>query len=386
MSNFIETFKRGREGRNFGLTTGIKGLDKAINGLQRKTSIGLAAAPKTGKTTLCDFSFVIHPYLQCLELGILDKVEWIYFSYEIDRVSKEFKFAAFFMAHDHKVFNYKYKDRLYQMTDTYLKGQQLHENPDGSLEQIPVSDEHFEILKIIYAERIVPLFGEYSDQGILITHDEQGNALTPPKIHIIEEPENPTGIYKYLLHHASTQGTFLHHNYWTTDDKGVKVERQRISGYIPNDPDKFTIVITDHIRKLGEERNFNMKQKIDKYLEYSTIIRNLCGWTFIHVIHSNRSLSNVDRLRMAGEMIFPTADDCKDSGNPAEECTIFMTLFNPGDEKYNLKKHMGVSLAEYPNYRSIHITESRNTKCPVHIQTNMYGGISTFTPLFSNQT
>jgi len=133
MSNFIETYKKGRQGKSFGLTTGIKGLDKAINGLQRKTSIGLAAAPKCGKTTLCDFSFVIHPYLQCLALGILGKVEWIYFSYEIDRVSKEFKFAAFFMAHDHGIYNYVYKEKTYAMSDVYLKGQQLHENPDGTL-------------------------------------------------------------------------------------------------------------------------------------------------------------------------------------------------------------------------------------------------------------
>ena len=83
----------------------------------------------------------------------------------------------------------------------------------------------------------------------------------------------------------------------------------------------------------------------------------------------------------AGEFIFPTADDCKDSGNPAEECTIFMTLFNPNDEKYNLKKHFGVELAGYPNYRSLHITESRETECPVHIQTTMFGNINMFTPL-----
>jgi len=376
MSNFIETYKKGRQGKSFGLTTGIKGLDKAINGLQRKTSIGLAAAPKCGKTTLCDFSFVIHPYLQCLALGILGKVEWIYFSYEIDRVSKEFKFAAFFMAHDHGIYNYVYKEKTYAMSDVYLKGQQLHENPDGTLEVVQVSDEHFEILKKVYDERIIPLFGEYAADGTM---------LKAGKIHIIEEPENPTGINKFLLHHAATQGKFLYTTYWTVDDQGNRVQRQRVSGYVPNDPDKFTIVITDHIRKLRRERGFSMKENIDKYLEYSTIIRNLCAWTFIHVIHSNRNLANVDRLRMAGEQVFPTADDCKDSGNPAEECTIFMTLFNPGDEKYNLKKHMGVELKENPHYRSIHITESRNTKCPAHIQTNMYGGISTFTPLFNNQ-
>ncbi len=55
--NFVQTYKDGRAGRNFGLTTGIKALDNSINGLQRKTTIGVAAAPKCGKTTLCRFFF-----------------------------------------------------------------------------------------------------------------------------------------------------------------------------------------------------------------------------------------------------------------------------------------------------------------------------------------
>ena len=51
------------------------------------------------------------------------------------------------------------------------------------------------------------------------------------------------------------------------------------------------------------------------------------------------------------------------------------------DEKYKLERHFGVDLASQPNYRSIHVVESRYTDCPQHIQTNMYGGINLFTPL-----
>lgn len=44
--NFVSTFQQGKEGKNFGLSTGLPGLDQAINGLQRKTTISIAAAPK----------------------------------------------------------------------------------------------------------------------------------------------------------------------------------------------------------------------------------------------------------------------------------------------------------------------------------------------------
>ncbi len=46
MSNFIETFKAGKAGKRRGITTGIKALDIAINGIRKKNSIGIAAAPK----------------------------------------------------------------------------------------------------------------------------------------------------------------------------------------------------------------------------------------------------------------------------------------------------------------------------------------------------
>lgn len=369
MSNFIETFKQGKLGKNFGLSYGIPALDKAINGLQRKMTIGIASAPKVGKTTLADFSCLISPYLHAERLGILNDVEWIYFSGEIDRVSKEFKVASYFMAHDHSVYSFIHKGKVLPMNSEYLMGKQI----DDDLELIPVQEQHEALLKIIYERRIVPIFGEYSAKG---------EKIKDGKVIYIEDVENPTGLNKYLMHYADLHGHFQHEKYWAKED-GKNVEKQRIVGYVPNNPNKFTIIITDHIRKLKRERGFTMKENIDKWLEYSTILRNLCFFTFIHIAHSNRGVSNVERLRFAGEFIFPTGDDVKDSGNLSEECTVLLTMFNPNDEKYNLEKHFGIELKDHPNYRSIHIVEARNVPCPQHIQQNMIGGINMFTSLQS---
>lgn len=375
--NFVTVFKEGQQGQNMGLSTGLPTLDRAINGIQRKTSIGVCAAPKCGKTTLADFSFVISPYLQMLQLDRLDDVEWIYYSYEIDRVTKEFKYASFFMYLDFKIADFVYEGVTYPMSQDYLMGRLKHQyrNTQGEVigeEIILLTDDHSKKLKEIYVKRIIPLFGEY---------DEHGKKIQPGKIDFIEEADNPTGMYKYLKNHAKANGQFLEESYFTTDDSGRTVEKKRIIGFKPRNPKKYTIVLTDHIRKLKRERGFTMKENIDKWLEYTTEIRNLTGYTFINIAHSNRGVANVDKLRYAGNRIFPTADDVKDSGNLAEESTILLTLFNPNDEKYNLTEHFDVDLQTHPNYRSIHVTESRYTECPVHIQTNMYGNINLFTPL-----
>lgn len=380
MSNFISTFLLGKEGKNLGLPTGIVPLDQAINGIQKGKSYGLAAAQKVGKTTLADFSFVLSPYLYSLKSNSHIKtknINWIYFSYEIARVSKEYKYAAFFMAHDFGVWNFMYKDKLYLMNQDYLTGAQLHNNGDGTTEQIPITKEHEDILKVIYTDRIVPIFGEY---------DIYGKKIRQGKIDFIEDTENPTGIWKYLMNYAKANGEFIFEDYETTNDTGAKEIKKRISGYTEKNPDLYTIIIVDHIRKLRRERGFTLKENIDKWLEYSTILRNICKFTFLNICHSNRQVSNIDRLKFAGEYIYPTADDVKDSGNLSEESSLLLTMFNANDEKYSLNRHFGVDLISdgkrvHPDYRSIHIAESRYTPSPAHIQARMLGGVNMFLPL-----
>lgn len=372
MGNFIDTFKQGKAGLNKGLTTGIPSLDKAINGIQKKSTVGIAAAPKVGKTTLADYSFVLSPYLEAVKNNTLDKLHWIYFSGEVDRVSKEFKFSAFFFYYDYGIKTFSYKGVTYGISETYLMGKLLHKNPDGSVEVIIVSQEHEEILKKIYTNRITVLFGVYNSRG------EQ---LKKGLITFIENLENPTGIYKGLINYYRNHGEIVTQKFKVQDDKGHYVEQEKIIGYVPNDPEKFTIVVTDHVRKLQRERGFSMKDNIDKFLEYTTWIRNIFHTTFVHIIHLNRGLANIDRLKFMGEFIYPTGDDVKDTGNISEEVTVLLTMFDPQDEKYNLKRHFGVDLEPYPNYRSIHVADQRYGESPLHIQTNMYGNLNLFLPL-----
>lgn len=371
--NFVETFIKGKTGINKGLTTGILQIDKSIDGIQKKSIYGVAAPPKVGKTTFVDYSFVISPYLQCLE-ETDKKVHFIYFSYEIDRIKKEFKFASYFMAKDYGIDKIYHQGKTYDMSSRYLLGKLTDDN--GNL--IPVSTEHEEKLRLIYRNRIVPLFGEYN---------EQGNKITEGKIDFIEERDNPTGMRNYIMRYAEKNGTFIKSAYQTKDENGNEVTRYRIIGYTPNDPNLTTIIITDHIRKLKRERGFTMKENIDKWIEYQVEFRNWCGFTFVDIAHINRNLSDVQRLKYTPEYTFPTGDDVKDSGNLSEECDFMFTIFNANDEKYGITKHFGLDLRDmngnekFPNYRSLHLVESRETECPLHFQLNMYAGINKFTNL-----
>lgn len=316
---------------------------------------------------------LISSYLYCEKLGMLELWEAIYYSYEIDRVGKEFKYAGFFFMYDHKITTFDYKGKTFQVCKEYLMGRMIFEESDDGIEYVKVSPEHEAILKIVYAQRIVPLFGEYDANGVKIKTG---------KIEFIDVPDNPTGMRNHIIRHAASRGEILYTPFTATDVNGRISKGKKMTGYVPTNPDLFTFIVTDHIRKIPKEKGYSLKENCDKWLEYSTEGRNLFKFTYFNIVHSNRALANPERLRQAGEWIFPTGDDSKDTGNIAEESTIFMTLFNPNDEKYNLEKHMNTPLADYPNYRSLHITESRDTECPTHIQLNMYGACNNFTQIY----
>lgn len=364
--NFITEFNKGQSGGNFGLSTGLIPLDKAIDGVQRKSLYCIAAAPKVGKTAFVDQSFVLEPYLFTLKNPEIE-VDWIYFSFEIDRVKKEFKYAAFFFYKDYGISNFEYNGKIYEMCSRYLLGKMRDDF--GCI--IPVTNEHREMLKEIYEKRIAPLFGRYS-----IT----GKKIVKGKIDFIEERTNPTGIRNYLLNYAKENGTFLYEKYSTTENN-LKIVKERIVGYRPHNPRKYVVVVLDHIRKMNKERGFNIKENIDKMVDYQVELRNWCSFTFIDIVHINRNLDSVERIKYMSEFLYPTGGDTKDSGNLAEDCDFLITLFNPHDEKYNIKKHFGLDISDIPNYRSVHLVESRDTDCPQHLKTKFYGNINLFTPL-----
>lgn len=361
--NFISIFKKGQEGLNQGISTGIPPLDIAINGIQRNSLYTIGAAPKVGKTTLTDFAFLLNPFLNSLHDSSMN-IEWLYFSYEIDRIRKEFKLAPYFFKKFYNIDSFEYKGSTYRISSNYLLGRLTH---DG--EMIKLLPEHLDILKEIYELYIIPLFGEYDSKT--------GKCIKKGKVSFYDNRENPTGINKILLDYARKNGTF---HYETFKNK-LGQEKKIINGYEPNDPNKYTIVILDHIRKLKPEKGYNEKQTIDKMLEYQVDLRNHCGFTFVDIIHLNRSIGDVDRIKFFKDNLYPTGDDLKGSGNASEESDYIITMFNPKDEKYNLKNHFGIDITKIKNYRSIHLVESRDTECPVHLpcvldaESNMFYGI-----------
>jgi hypothetical protein len=417
--NFRMAFELGQKGSNKGLPMGegLKTISQAINGIQRGRIYSIAASPKGGKSTLVDVGFCIEPAFYVLNHNaktqasinkVVDRLnittdpdtrqtlneeyeklskqlidlEFIYNSYEIDRVSKEFDFVSHFLNKDYGIYlitlpsgkTYKGKN-VVSLSSAFLRGELEYDNEDPLKEKeiIRVSQDLLNLIKEVYRTRIIPLFGEYN---------EKGEKISKGLIKFLEVKENPTGIRNYLLAYAKENGEFL---YRQTVKDGVTYTR--CTGYKPKNPEKYVIVITDHVRKLIPERGFKMKETIDKFSEYTVELRNTCNFSFVNIIHLNRAIGDISRRQFDDDRIFPSPDDIKDSGNLSEDSNYIFTMFNPNDDKFNLTKHFGTPIRRpdktllYPNMRTIHLVESRHCVCPQHFRVNMFGDIKKFEPL-----
>lgn len=373
MSNFVSEYTKGQQGNNLGLFIGegLQSLNDYIYGLQRAMCYGVAAAPKVGKSTIVDY-ILINAILDAVSKEI--PIEATYFSFEMDRVSKEFDFACYFLKFHFNVevmmlpSGQTFKGKNFApLSSSLLRGRTKDDK--GGL--IVVNEDLSNKLLFVYNNYIIPFFGAY---------DEQGLRLTEGYIDFVAKKENPTGLRNRLLTKAKNRGVFLEEKF--TDNEGV--DGYVKVGYIPNNPKAYHIVVTDTIRKLKKERGFSQKETIDKFLEYATELKKLCNYTFIHIVHLNRSMSDVTRLKYLGEEIYPAPEDIKDTGNLSEEADHIITLFNPNDDRYMLKKHFGKVIRDkdnrtiYPGLRSIHIVESRHVDCPMHFRAIMNGGLKSF--------
>jgi hypothetical protein len=116
-------------------------------------------------------------------------------------------------------------------------------------------------------------------------------------------------------------------------------------------------------------------------------IRDICNYTFVPLIHTNRSISNIESIKFAKDELYPTSDDIKDTSNMSEDCDYLFTIFNPNEDKFKLQKHFGVDIRDskgnplYLNMRTIHLVESRHCIYPQHFRTIMRGNLKSFEQL-----
>lgn len=338
--DFMEVVRDGQAGLNEGLPNVFNRFNKFLYGTQKRTYYAVGGLAGSGKSAFVDDNFVLSPYFYLLDNQKSTKhLHWHYYSFELDYISKRARWTAY---------------RIYQKLGILCDSNYILSKGKNR-----VSGDMYQKIAAV-ADEIDVLFDHMT---------------------FVEDPMNPTGIFHELMSYAETKGKF-HTESYNYKENGTIKTAQRYSGYTPNSKEDTTIIIIDHVALTKPELNYNLKQLIDKLSQYLIWFRNKCGHIPVAVVQFNRGLTAIERIKFKKEMLLPTLEDFKDTGNIGQDCNVALGMFNPF--KMDFQDHLGYPILPYvgsnrreafeDKFRAINIMKNRDGDEWRHIGMHYLGG------------
>ena len=304
----VESINKGKEGLNKGFPMGFNRLIEYIPDIEKSKTYLVFGESGSGKSAFVDMAYVYNPlnwYLNNKDNTDL-KLKILYYSLEISKERLLLKQIA------RKI----YQEYNLLLDVNYILSKGKHR----------ISQEHYEIVlkKCDWFEQL----SEY----LIIKDNSSSN--------------HPYAIYNDLYNYAGSVGK------WT------QLENNRLE-YKEADPNLYTIVITDHLALVNHEKSDDTKTTIDKLLKHQVMFRNKCNFTFVNLMQVNRSVNDIDRIKMQRDKFFLSLSDIKDSGNPAQDCDLAVGIFNPN--KYEFSSYRNYDVGQLKDRsRFLNIVKNRD--------------------------
>lgn len=289
-----------------------------LPGIMQKTYYIVTAASKVAKTQLTDFMFLYHPF-NFIKKNPDSKIKLkiFYFSLEMDLESK---IIAGISKHIYENSN------LIVPVNTILSMNRKNRLSNDVYNKILEAEKYFEDL-----------------QDYLVISDAQ---------------QNPTGIYKQMYKYAMDNGKIIYKTVHIKDpDTGAESTKEVFDYYIPNNPDEYVIILTDHISELSSERGFGPKETMEKHSDYMRILRNMFGYTPVDVQQQNAASESLDRFK--ANKLEPSIEGLAESKLTARKANVVLGLFSP--YIHEIPEYRGYDIKRLQdNYRNLSIIRQRN--------------------------
>jgi len=315
-----------------------------LPGITQKTYYIVTASSKVGKSQISDFMFLYHPYNFIKTSKDKIKLKIFYFSLEMDIETKLIAGIGKKLYDDYKI--------IAPVKQLLSQGKN---RVSGELwDKIISLREYFEEL-----------------EDILIIND--GNI-------------NPTGIYKQMYKYATDNGTILKKRVNIKhEDTGADDTLEVFDRYIPNNPDEYVIIITDHLAELTCERGWGIKDTMEKHSDYMRILRNMFGYIPVDIQQQSASQESLDKFK-AGKLE-PSVEGLGESKLTARKANIILGLFSP--YMHEIADYRGYDITKLKdNYRNLSIIRQRNDISSVNLGLYFNGACNYFSelPLAKNMT
>lgn len=233
--------------------------------------------------------------------------------------------------------------------------------------------------KKILDDKIEALLDEYDDY-----FKELENTVT-----IIDNIRNPFGIYKYMRAYAETHGHYTKKKVKFIDDYGKSEIKEVNDTYIPDDPDEYVLVITDHISLLLPEKGQHLHEAMSKFSsDYCLHMRDKWFYTIVN-IQQQAAAQEKQQYTNTGESILeklkPSADGLGDNKLVGRDVDVMLGLFDPS--RYKIKSHEGYNIERLgDHYRELLVLVNRNGSgfCSDHLL--FHGAVNYFKELPGRMT
>lgn len=308
-------------------------LSKVLPGIVQGTYVILTANSKVGKSQLSDFLYLYQPLEYLMNHPKQDvKLKIFYFSLEM---SKEAKLLAAMSYILHARYN------------KIISPQDLK-----SLFADRTLDE--KMLELIETDEVQHFFKVFEEH-----------------VEIIDSIRNPYGIYNVVKTYAEQNG---HYEYKTVDwinDSGKVEKREIIDKYVPNNPDEFVIVITDHCSLLNPEKGMSLHQTMSNFSSnYCLKLRDRFNYTIVNIQQQGAD-SEKQQFTSGGRSIIeklkPSPDSLGDCKLTARDANLMLGLFAPS--RYGIPEYAGWDMGLMGNHhRELSILLNRDGLSNAHIQ------------------
>ena len=269
VNSLINNVKRGKDGKNIGISTGMDKLDNIIYGIQKKYLYTIGADSSGGKTS---FALDIFVYNLIKNSGNTP-ISILYYSFEM---SADVMFAKLLS---------RYLYDKYQEIVTFEEILSL---------KTAITDNHFKLI-----QESIPWLKQVEK-----------------KVIIYDKSLNPSGIYATCKQWLKNFGEF----------QQISEHKEM---YLDKYPEMYKIVIIDHVALIGGQGS--KKERIDTTVDYMIYFRNKCDITGVFIQQMNRNSKSMER-RTSGYELYQL-DDFKDTSGTTDASEVVIALYYPFREK-----------------------------------------------------
>jgi len=317
VKQLLYNIKKGKDGKNVGIPTGLLKLNKVIYGIQRKCLITIGADSGSGKT-----SFAVDQFVYELIKNKGDNpVNILYYSFEM---SGDILYAKILSLYIYDTFN---KVITYETILSLLQ---------------PISDENYEYIK----------------------KSEEWLFKLQESFTIYDKALTPSGIYATSKNWLKEFGEFIEINEHKED-------------YREYDSQQYKVILIDHVGLIAGSDS--KKVKIDTVADYMIYFRNKCNITGIFIQQLNRNSKSMDRKTNGYELV--GIEDFKDSSGTTDASEIVLALFYPYREKIARCENYPIQNVLKHRFRLLEVLKNRYGKADINIGCTFHGEIGLFKEL-----